>query len=227
MDVREPVRVETLWLSEVNGGLLTDGLWLSEVNGGLLTDGLWLSEVNGALLPVGRGGGRMEPSQDPGRVLLDAVRWDRLAARVSRDVVAEAPELGGLVGSLLGDWFTLLAVSMVSPFLFRAPGASGAASAFKPLGLDLCSTPTEGFRMERVRLGKGTADMVQVHFRMLYVVTTTLMDQRACACVCLPTKQTAGCRRRDAELRAGRRVTLSDWNVEIMQRLIDLMTVVE
>ena len=89
MDVREPVRVETLWLSEVNGGLLTDGLWLSE--------------DNGALLPVGRGGGRMEPSQDPGRVLLDAVRWDRLAARVSRDVVAEEPELGGLVGSLLGD----------------------------------------------------------------------------------------------------------------------------
>lgn len=80
-----------------------DGLWLSEGNDGLLTDGLWLSEDNGALVLVGRGGGRMEPSLDPGRVPLDAVLWDRLAARVSRDVVAEEPELGGLVGSLLGE----------------------------------------------------------------------------------------------------------------------------
>lgn len=129
VDVREELRGGSLWLSEVNGGLLTDGLWLSDVNGGLLTDGLWLSEVNGglltglwlsdvngglltglwasedsdALVPVGRGGGRMEPSPDGGRMLLDVVRWDKLAARVSRDVVVEEPELGGLVGSLLGE----------------------------------------------------------------------------------------------------------------------------
>jgi hypothetical protein len=112
---------------------------------------------------------------------------------------------------------------VVSAFLFRAPDASGAASAFKPLDLDLCSTPTEGFRMERVRLGKGTVDMAQVHFRMLYVVTTEYYSDGSAGLSCLPTKQTAGWRSGVAELRAGPQVALSEWNVGIMQvLLIDL-----
>lgn len=56
----------------VRGLVRTDeGLWLSEVIGGRLTNGLWGSEFKGVLLDVGQGGGRMEPSLNPGAVLID------------------------------------------------------------------------------------------------------------------------------------------------------------
>jgi hypothetical protein len=97
-------------------------LWLSEVSGGLLTVDLLLSELNGGLVVKDRGGGRIEPSFGPGWALAGAVRCDKLPARVSRD--DEELELGGLMGSLLGDWLPFLVGSMASPLRLRVTGAS-------------------------------------------------------------------------------------------------------
>lgn len=183
--VLEPARRGTaLWLSEDNGGLLTDDLLLSEDGGSLLTDGLLLSELSGGLVVTDRGGriepslatdwelelngglvatdrgGRMEPS--PGCEPAGAARCDKLPVRVSRDV--EELELGGLIGSLLGDWLLVLVGSTRSPPpRLLPPGASGACSLFNPFNLDFRSIPAFGFRMERVRLGSGAVAIVLLH----------------------------------------------------------------
>lgn len=183
--VLEPLRRGApLWLSEDSGGLLTDGL-LSELNGGLVVTDRggriepslapdW--ELNGGLVVTGRGGGRIEPSLDPGRVLAGAALCDILPVRVSRDV--EVLELGGLMGSLLGDWLPVLAESTRSPPRLLPPGASGACSLFNPFNLDFKSIPALGFRMERVRLGSGAVAIVLLHLQAFVYFVAVVREPR-------------------------------------------------
>lgn len=96
-------------------------------------------------------------------MLAGAALCDILPVRVSRDV--EVLELGGLMGSLLGDWLPVLAESIASPPRLLPPGASGACSLFNPFNLDFKSIPALGFRMERVRLGSGAVAIVLLHLQ--------------------------------------------------------------
>lgn len=96
---------------------------------------------------------------------------------MSRDV--EELELGGLIGSLLGDWLPVLVGSTASPPpRLLPPGASGACSLFNPFDLDFRSIPALGFRMERVRLGSGAVAIALLHSRGICLFVAVVREPR-------------------------------------------------